>query len=135
MAAITIEDMKKSFDILGIQDSYLHAIIAANPSGTVVRVTQNCRKNPDRSGISSKLEEQEVAAITASMRILEAKESEIQLRVSKKLREERDLKERLQFLTSRVADMQQKLDQSCWNATEPERRIQDDEEYLFSLED
>ncbi|KID81160.1 hypothetical protein MGU_11463 [Metarhizium guizhouense ARSEF 977] len=136
MVALTLEDVTESLNKLGIYDSYLHSVVEANSPGTVVRVIQNCRmsKKPDRPEISTKLEEQEVA-IAASMRSLEVKESEINLRVSTKLQEERELKKRLQFLTGKVADMQQKLDQSCWDATEPERGIRDDEEHLFSLED
>ncbi|KID93495.1 hypothetical protein MAJ_10545, partial [Metarhizium majus ARSEF 297] len=136
MVAITLEDAENSLNILGIHDGHLHSIIENNPPGTVVRVMQNCRmpKIPDRPDISNELEEREVA-ITERIRVLEIKESEIRRRERKGLQEERDLKERLQFLTDKVADLQQKLDKSCWDATEPERGIRDAEDDLFSLDD
>ncbi|KJK88992.1 hypothetical protein H633G_07138 [Metarhizium anisopliae BRIP 53284] len=87
-----------------------------------------------RPDISNELEEREVA-ITARIRVLEIKESEIRRRERKGLQEERDLKERLQFLTDKVVDLQQKLDKSCWDVTELERGIRDAEDDLFSLDD
>jgi hypothetical protein len=136
MVTITLEDVEKSLNILGIYDSHLHSIIENNPPGTVVRVLQNCRvpKMPGGPEISSELEEQEVD-ITARKRALEVKESGINLRISQRLQEERELKERLQFFADKVADLQQKLDQSCWDATEPERGLRNAEEDLFLPDD
>jgi hypothetical protein len=89
---------------------------------------------PGGPEISSELEEQEVD-ITARKRALEVKESGINLRISQRLQEERELKERLHFFADKVADLQQKLDQSCWDATEPERGLRNAEEDLFLPDD
>lgn len=135
---IGLDDVKRSLINLGVRDDHLQSLINACPRGTIVTEIQNCHATREikRGQLSNGRYQQDstTAKPGPHFHLVAPTEENVRRRIEQNLLEKQKLNDRLQAVVAEIADLQQKLDQSCWTASEPERGIQLAEEDLFALE-
>ncbi|KAK2595179.1 hypothetical protein QQS21_007084 [Conoideocrella luteorostrata] len=127
---ISMTDMWRNLINLGVYDNYLHSLLKSYPEDTQVRVVQKCKREEviEPIDITDGMDASGPAGIerpSTELKTAGDNATIIRQMMNEKLEERRRLIEE-------IADLQQKLDKSCWRVAEPERGIQNAEEDLFS---